>query len=188
MGVDNFIRYDLIAKAIDFYKDLGFVEINVPWHVRPEVSAITCPAPALAYRFEDGVLVGSAEQSMIQMALDGELKRECYVTCTPCFRNEPELDRFHQKYFMKVELFYFGSSDLKAVREMHAAFDSIKYDATWFFETMTDKPVQEVYTSDTDCDLEIDGIEVGSYNIRRHGNIQWVCGTGLALPRFTKVM
>jgi hypothetical protein len=34
-------------------------------------------------------------------------------------------------------------------------------------------------------DLEINGIEVGSYSRRSFGGISWTCGTGLAEPRFS---
>lgn len=187
MEDDNLIRYDLIAKAIDFYKNLGYTEINVPWHVRAEVSDITCPSPERAYEtklFEGEVLVGSAEQSMIQMGLDGQLEIDkYYVAATPCFRNEPILDRYHQKYFFKVELFYFGND--------YSAYHLIRCDADMFFKTLTDKEIVWIKNSEwnsTDTDFEIDGVEIGSYNYRSHGNISWTCGTGLALPRFTKVM
>lgn len=181
MSQDNLIRYDLIVKALDFYKSLGYKEINVPWHVRPEVSDITCPHPDLAYSFEDGVLVGSAEQSMIQMAMDGELiENHSYVAVSPCFRNEPELDVFHQKYFMKVELFHFG--------EDYQAYRTVLWDAFYFLSGLTKKPIKVVGYDDYNADFEIDGVEIGSYNNRYSNGITWVCGTGLALPRFTKVM
>jgi seryl-tRNA synthetase len=181
MDADNIIDYGLIAKALDFYKSMGYKEINVPWHVRTEVSDITCPSLDRAYPFEDGVLVGSAEQSMIQMALDGELVENIsYVTCSPCFRNEPELDRCHQKYFMKVELFHFGDD--------YQAFRKIKFDAYEFLKSLTSKQIDIVVYDGFNLDMEINGVEIGSYNYRSAKGIIWTCGTGLALPRFTKVM
>jgi hypothetical protein len=181
MENDNIIRYDLIAQALDFYKGLGYREINVPWHVRTEVSDITCPSPDRAYPFENGVLVGSAEQSMIQMALDGELVQGLsYVTVTPCFRNEPELDRYHQKYFMKVELFHFGIN--------YQAYRLIRHDAFQFLKSLTAKTIDVVEYDGRNSDMEIDGVEIGSYNFRSMNGVTWTCGTGLALPRFTKVM
>lgn len=182
MEDDNLIRYDLIAKALDFYKGLGYKEINVPWAVRPEVSDITCPSPDLAYAsklLDNDVLVGSAEQSMIQMMIDGVLPHGKYVAVTPCFRNEPVLDQYHQKYFMKVEIFTAGAS----------ASAKMMYDAKEFFKTLTNKNIDiEPHKHEMGFDLEIDGVEIGSYNFRSFGNIKWSCGTGLALPRFTKVM
>jgi seryl-tRNA synthetase len=183
MEDDNLIRYDLIAEALDYYKSKGYVEINVPWHVRPEISALTCPSPDRAYPFEDGVFVGSAEQSMIQMAVDGELvEGGYYVSCSPCFRNEPVLDQLHQKYFMKVELFHFGTDQ--------DPYNKIRRDAYNFFRTLTNKTIYWTFEneSETDTDFEIDGVEIGSYNYRTGLGITWTCGTGLALPRFTKVM
>lgn len=175
---DDRIDWQLISEAMTYYKEMGFTEIVVPWHVREEISNITCPSPDKAYPFEDGVLVGSAEQSLIQMGIEGKLQSNVpYVTCTPCFRNEHELDRFHQKYFMKVELFIW---DEYAVASLMNA-------AKTFFRTKTKNEIYPVVTGTNGLDLEIAGVEIGSYSFRRHGDVRWTCGTGLALPRFSKV-
>jgi hypothetical protein len=36
-------------------------------------------------------------------------------------------------------------------------------------------------------DLELNNIELGSYGVRKYGQLHWVYGTGLAEPRFSKV-
>lgn len=177
MEDDDRIDWQLISEAMNFYKSVGFTEITVPWHVMTEVSNITCPSPDKAYPFEDGLLVGSAEQSLIQMGIAGKLETNVpFVTCTPCFRNEYELDRFHQKYFMKVELFIWGEY----------AVASLMGVARKFFRTKTGK-ILDLSQQSTGFDLEINGVEIGSYSYRKFRDHSWTCGTGLALPRFSKV-
>ena len=178
MACDDRIDWQLISEAMTYYKGIGFTEITVPWHVLTEVSNITCPSPDKAYPFEHGVLVGSAEQSLIQMGIEGKLGHNVpYVTCTPCFRNEYELDHYHQKYFMKVELFIW---DEYAVASLMGA-------ARKFFRTKTMNEIYPIVTDAHGLDLEIDGVEIGSYSFRKYKDFRWTCGTGLALPRFSKV-
>ncbi len=42
----------------------------------------------------------------------------------------------------------------------------------------------EIVATDEGWDLEVNGIEVGSYGFRQSGGRRWACATGLALPRF----
>jgi hypothetical protein len=48
-------------------------------------------------------------------------------------------------------------------------------------------PLKVIETEDG-WDLELLGIEVGSYGIRRIGDVQYMYGTGLAEPRFGQVL
>lgn len=51
-------------------------------------------------------MVGSAEQSFLARMFEGKLKEDTlYMSITPCFRDEENLDIFTQPHFMKLELF-----------------------------------------------------------------------------------
>lgn len=130
----------------------------------------------------DGLgLVGSAEQGFLQLVLDDKLEDRyaTYMSDGPCFRPLDEgRSPYHHGYFYKLELFCLDCEDrwapfLETARE--------------FFQAHTDKKVKTVRTEEG-FDLEIDGIEVGSYGRRMVGPLDWSYGTGLALPRFSQVV
>lgn len=78
-----------LSKTVEHFTKLGFNYIEVPWLVPHEVSSITAPH-ALRGDFSTpvGDLVGSAEQSFVQMMREGLLPKGRYVALTPCFREE----------------------------------------------------------------------------------------------------
>lgn len=168
-----------IAEAQEFYETRGFRYLDVPWTVPKEISAITKPHFLKDFYIEDKVLVGSAEQSFL--SIYDELDKGLYYAITPCFRDEVE-DEWHQKNFMKLELFqkgwlhnYFISTALEYFSRYTNGLEIIEFDPTkreWNF------------------DIELGGIEVGSYGIRSYadGKFEWTYGTGLAEPRFTKAL
>lgn len=173
VGVD----WQLLGKAVFHYECAGFKVMNVPWSVPADVAAVTCPEDWRMYPFADEVLVGSAEQSFMQMQFLGELPPGKYVACTPCFRNEPVVDATHQKYFMKVELYSTEESQTgKAMEFAKAAQNFVK---AWGQSNATIVPTEE------GLDLMLAGIEIGSYSTREHNGFKWTCGTGLAEPRFS---
>lgn len=175
------IDYALLGKALDFYRYKGWTYVEVPWFASP--AAIEATLPAGASRFVMSVQtghghgqvfktpVGSAEQGLIAM----KLPPGCYVACTPCYRVEPVHSVLYQPYFMKVELFDNRGKDTYA---------NVIDDARAFFKGLGVDPVP--VTTDIGIDLELDGIEIGSYGIREHPDFgKWSYGTGLALPRFS---
>lgn len=175
------IDYALLGRAIDFYRYRGWTYVEVPWFA--STAAIEATLPADAPRFivavekggEQGVVkktpVGSAEQGLIAM----KLPPGCYVACTPCFRVEPVHSVLYQDYFMKVELFDNRGKDV---------YQNVIDDALAFFREIGVQPA--VVQTDIGIDLELDGIEIGSYGIREHPDFgKWSYGTGLALPRFS---
>lgn len=178
----SIINWKRLAEALEFYKSIGFTEIDVDWHVPRSVHDVTCSEAARMFYLKDyGVLVGSAEQSFIAMQLDGRLPPGRYVALTPCFRDEGAArDDLHALYFAKVELFSTlpDHDDERAALEMAAyAFMASQFDGA-------PAPIDSVMT-DGGVDLEIGGIEVGSYSSRTYEDISWTCGTGLAEPRFS---
>jgi seryl-tRNA synthetase len=175
------INWKLLTDALEFYKGHGFTEIPVDWHVPPASHNITCSDPDRMFHLKDyGILVGSAEQAFIDLQLNGRLPQGRFVALTPCFRDEGAgRDGLHALYFMKVELY---STLPDAVQD--GELNELCLRARDFMESQTRLPVLSVLTEDG-IDLEINGIEVGSYSRRSFGGISWTCGTGLAEPRFS---
>lgn len=170
-----------LSWAIDTYhRVFGFAPVEVPWIVPRSVMRITCPDDDRIIRASDlGDLVGSAEQSFLALQRDG-LPPGRYVACTPCFRNEPVLDDLHRLTFMKVELYQtVDVTDEKLDAMIDAALRVFRWLGAEHLETV---PTEEGF------DLMLNGVEIGSYGIRRIPGHAWIYGTGLAEPRFTTAL
>jgi hypothetical protein len=188
-------QYNRLFRAMEYYEELGFRPIDVPWTASKEVIDITRPAWAgeETLQYSAGNIqhcpVASAEQSFLQLQLDairtGTRIHGSFVGITPCFRNEPTLGELHQAYFMKVELISWDRTDHQALQEM---LDCAKD----FFDRWIDVDVIDNTDPDPIGEIAIDiiakhtGIELGSYGIRNHPSVgRWLYGTGLAEPRLT---
>ncbi len=176
------INYKLIAKAIDAYERQGYVYIDTPWFVRPEIIEATLPIDRSGFTLGHptlmpGSLVGSAEQGFLQMMVDNQIKPGYYCSAGPCFRDEPIVDELHLYNFFKLELIVIASLNviLPSARR-------IAHDAQQAIEDVCGVGCKLITTEDG-FDFEINGIEVGSYGTRQYLNYHWVYGTGLALPR-----
>jgi hypothetical protein len=172
------IDYQKIAAAIGFYKQNDFEYVDVPWVVSEDTMLITAPRKTGIINSDFGCLVGSAEQSFLQMIKDKELPLGKYVACTPCFRQEQE-DYFHKPYFMKVELIRTDKVDEESLQEMINMCLS-------FFSVYTPCSIEK-----TDIGFDIiseNRVELGSYGIRKHADTgPWLYGTGCAEPRLSTV-
>lgn len=184
------INYSLISKAIKSYKKLGYQYIEVPWMVPKHVIDITLPPKRQAYKAvsssvyadDDSYLVGSAEQSFLSLIIDKKLKDGKYVAASPCFRDEIE-DKYHFKTFFKVELIHYCSQGLLSRIDLN----DVILDAKEVLEQFTDKKVKFVHLEDNTYDLQIEGVEVGSYGLRHYADFNWIYGTGIAEPRFSSL-
>ncbi|RWL22524.1 MAG: hypothetical protein EOR63_32315 [Mesorhizobium sp.] len=175
------VDWKRLAAALDWYEGAGFRRISLPWHARREVIEVTCPAPERQYALPGvGTLVGSAEQSFMQMQFDGLLPKGRWVSLTPCFRAEPVFDDLHHPYFMKVELY--SNEDTQEALDIELAETARR-----FMRLHGAREVDVVRTY-IGYDLEIGGVEVGSYSTREHNGHVWTCGTGLAEPRFSQAV
>lgn len=173
------VNWSLLSGALKWYESRGFRQVSLPWHTRKEVNMITCPEPSMCFDLPGfGGLVGSAEQSFMERHFDGMLEPGRWVSLTPCFRNEPVFDETHLPYFMKVELY---SNELEETGDRALEFAIL---AKKFMDSVGVNTAQIVDTN-IGYDLEINGIEVGSYSTRSHKDFVWTCGTGLAEPRFS---
>lgn len=177
MDIGPNISWKNLLKAIQLYEAAGFTYIEVPWLVSEKAIKSTFQghqSPTL----KDLYAVGSAEQSFVQLQLDGKLPPGRYVTMTPCFRDEPVIDELHQNHFMKVE-FYITDDTSQNMFEVYVKL------ARTLFSALCETTPKIVKKNDGTLDIEINGIEVGSYGIREYEGTTWVYGTALAEPRFT---
>lgn len=174
------IDYALLARAKDFYVDRGFTYIEVPWAVSPESSLTTAPNEDCVYiTTRNEHLVGSAEQSFIELTHQGSLQPEIdYCAISPCFRRD-EPDDTHSRWFMKLELFSFSNRRLpqsvKLYRYIEMAEMMFREIAGVQTYRKHEKGILDLYHKD---------LELGSYGVRMiHSNIICTFGTGIALPR-----
>ena len=172
------IDYGRLDGSLRFYESNGFKRIESPWTVTKDVSDITKPPGGKDWEImgKDKVLVASGEQSFLYLYLKGFLPKGRYQTVTPCFREEP-FDRTHTKYFIKNELMI---TDDVSEESLKFVINICKQ----FYETELETIVDIIETKDG-FDLEVSGIEIGSYGIRSCEYLKWIYGTGLAEPRMT---
>ena len=175
------IDYSLIDKSILYYEDKGFRRIEAPWTVSKQIDDITRPKERIPFQLKhnDKCLVGSGEQSFLYLYLKGFLPKGQFQTVTPCFRFE-SFDFLHTKYFIKNELIKTDEVDDKSLSKVVEA-------SLQFFNFYFPK-AKIVSVSDQSYDIEIDGIELGSYGIRQCDFLTWIYGTGCAEPRMSSLM
>lgn len=168
----NALAWQNISTAISHYINKGYSYQDVPWFVDSEINSITFPTR--------NSMVGSAEQGFLDLAIRQNLVSGPLCSCTPCYRDETRITPIHFQYFMKVELFELCST----VEQAQQCVEHISQCAFEFFQTMTDLSLTIVQTN-IGHDIELQGIEIGSYGWRQHEDIIWAYGTGLAEPRFS---
>jgi hypothetical protein len=175
------LDYRYIADAQDYYSEHRYTPVAVPWVIGDEAYSATIPDGVARYETLGGFLVGSAEQSFIQMLLDGVEPLGRMQAASPCFRDE-EHDELHSPYFFKLELFDNTlPMDTKSVL-------SVLDDARGFMERyLPTKLVQEGPTS-WDIVSAHSGVELGSYGVRKVAEHSWIYGTGVALPRLQQAV
>lgn len=173
------IDYTLLGEACNYYKELGYKQIETPWMVSPEANGSTYEGDTdFAYALKNGKeLVCSAEQGFVQMWMGGKLKLEkMYYSVSPCFRGD-HLDTTHSNWFMKLELCCFSKTAEPYSRMLSDAmncFDEVGHVMTTIVGT------------DSTIDLMYGDLELGSYGARKMCDGVFLnYGTGIALPRFT---
>jgi seryl-tRNA synthetase len=90
------INWKNISLAVDFYKNRGYSYIEVPWIVSKEAINVTLPKDHYSLYTKYGDLVGSAEQSFIQLLMYKMIFAGKYVAVSSCFRDD-DLDEFHSR-------------------------------------------------------------------------------------------
>lgn len=176
------VNWRYIEQAVDHYKLWNFTYVETPWRTDPKINEITLPKGAKMFTDSSGhALVGSAEQGFLQLMTEGKLKRNVkYVSAGPCFRDDP-VDDIHQKQFFKVELF--AALENKEIADGVAI--NMLESAERFFRLLAPHGV-EIVKESHGYDIQLHGIEIGSYGVRSHEGIgYWAFGTGIAEPRFS---
>lgn len=195
------IDYGVIDRATRRYARVGFDRVEVPWLVSRQISDITKPPGCSTYdvqkesKLATKSFVASAEQSFLYLIAKGQLPViGKYQAITPCMRDEA-FDETHVKYFMKCELItYWHHGGVTSPRETaDAQLKSTIDDARRFFlsEIRTaglGENLLDVVPTSQGYDIVYDGTEIGSYGVRRSGLCTWVYGTGVAEPRFSRVI
>ena len=175
----NFIDYRILSAGLNHYESLGYSYREAPWVVSNEAIQVTLPPNRQAQTLPYGTLVGSAEQSFIELLMQGEnVTKACAVT--PCFRDESAYDVLHHAYFMKLELIHTDAT----VKNLKSMIN----DARAFFSQYLE--VDVIKTGDNMYDI-VDaqqGTELGSYGFRSFENVSFIYGTGVALPRLSTVL
>ena len=185
--MDRVPEYSILEKAIEKYTDpmIGGCEFkDVPWFIDFDTAMITCPSPDLLAKSDTKSFVGSAEQGFLQLEVEKKLPKGKFVACTPCFRFGDNQDDLHQEQFMKVELYQNDIVNEDELNHMIIVASTVMRG----FLTLEQCTLLETVKTDDGFDINLNGIEVGSYGIRRHQDIEWVYGTGIALPRFTNAI
>lgn len=191
----TFVNYKILDRSIDFYEGRGYKRVESPWLISEGISDMTRPSFAAQYVVHkeggnvlgDGkrkALVASGEQSFLYMIAKGYLPPGTYQTITPCFRNEP-FDETHVKYFMKNELINYGNSKMDYEMILSDAHDFFKSILEWNF---IDPKYLRIVKTDIGHDIELNGVEIGSYGLRENTMARWCYGTGVAEPRFSMLM
>ncbi len=184
------IDYKLLYKAVKYFGKNGFTQIEVPWRVSKE--AINCTFDSnLAFKTENKFLIGSAEQGLIQYILQNQLLDGQIMAVSPCFRNEKE-DYYHQQEFMKLELMYLCDY---YITKFDNSFKLFREQVLGFLTKELRINVSDIVIKETTDnislyseDILINGIEYGSYGIRTINGKYYIYGTGIALPRASKIL
>lgn len=176
------INWQAISESILYYQDVGYQYTETPWIVPNEISQSTFEGPVATITLDNknkGDLVGSAEQGFIHLINENKITPGKYVSAGPCFRLSENIDRIHQEYFFKVELVHILNNE-----EPKPMLEIMTQQAINALTGLSMYPPTIIET-DIGLDIEINGIEVGSYGIRTFKNFSWVYGTGIAEPRFS---
>lgn len=174
-----FIDYRKFAAALDHYESRGYQYREVPWVVDHASMAVTLPPELPATRVQYGDLVGSGEQSFIELMRRGEqVLKACCIT--PCFRIEENYDELHHPYFMKCELINTDAT--------HENLQQMIDDARQFFDTYTETEIETTGPNMYDIVDTRLHTELGSYGFRLYNDMKFIYGTGLALPRLDSVL
>lgn len=186
------IEWRLLSQALEHYRQLGYDQVETPWVIPTPYMDGTKPHYHKTFEMTKGQfkdqpneLVGSAEQGFVYLKSRGLLPAgDQFMSVSPCFRVE-NFDETHLPWFMKLELFI---NDANPERLGFMIEDCVE-----IFKMLNERDycpfekIEVVKIGDT-FDIEMNGIEIGSYGIRRHFDRKedYIYGTGIALPRFTQ--
>jgi hypothetical protein len=183
----------MLHKAIEAWRAQGFRYVDLPWMVPKEFSDATRPPECRDLRTLYGSFVASGEQSFLQLWDAGQLSgARGYVGWTPCLRDE-KLDALHQHGFMKAE--WFVPLVGEHPHDWAAVLPQLVTTQVEIFKLVAHEcgevsqgALEVVALGPEQVDIELNGVEIGSYGRREFRGRYYLYGTALALPRFTSAM
>ena len=186
---NNFEIYNidlpLLIKAMNYYQSAGYTPLSVPMIVSHEAIGVTLPSNIKAKQHCDGLLngfyVGSAEQSAYQMLADDSYISGKFMMLTPCQRSEAYLDCHHMETFLKLELVQINTNICTPI--IDDVFSFLKKE----FSNSEIEIVEDLF-GNSSKDINVNGVEVGSYGYRNFEGNSVQYGTGLALPRISQAI
>lgn len=184
------IDYNLLTKAINYFNKKNFKQIEVPWAVSSEAINATFNTDD-SFKSNDKYLIGSAEQGVLELIIQNKINSNQIMSVSPCFRNEIE-DYLHQKQFIKLELIFLYNGVLNKDNAVYYFFKRTVIDFLTeelkipkkFIKMQTINESNSLFSED----ILINDIEYGSYGIRKFREYYYIYGTGIALPRASKIL
>lgn len=177
------INYNFLAKSLEFFENKDFKRMETPWWVSSEIKNVTFNKEC-RFKFTDGkCLVGSGEQGFLHLMSKGILPAGSYCTLTPCFREDTN-GIYYQKNFMKIEL-------IETAFVNERMLDSIVKLCLENFKQLIPSELHYLLTivkTSEGFDINFNNVEIGSYGIRKYEFLHWIYATGLAEPRFSKIL
>ncbi|QYC52485.1 putative serine tRNA ligase [Salmonella phage SSBI34] len=182
------ISMNSILWAAEYWKKKGFDPCRVPMCVSDKAMSHTAPVEGVDFRYkhhDETYFVASAEQSFLQMDIDGEVfPGEMLMALTPCFRSES--DSTHYSIFLKLELFAYARTNDKDSAEMEACEWAFMAKDLFYNQLGLNDGRLKVIDTDIGFDLMYGDLELGSYGGRISTTGRWyVYGTGIAEPRYS---
>ncbi len=177
------IDYQYITDSIKYYEDVDYERIEVPWMVSPNIEKITRPSnyKPFVIQHTNRCLVGSAEQSFLQLYVNESLPLGQFQAVTPCFRDEIP-DTLHKEWFIKNELIKTDSCTLTDLQDM------INKALEFFRRYIGCNIIETKQGFDIIARIHSQEYELGSYGIRQAGRLVWIYGTGCAEPRLSTLI
>jgi len=180
-----------MARNLEFWQQKGYCFVSLPWVADSFYTEATRPAWGIAQPQlgRHGDLLASGEQAFLQLAHQLQLPHgKRFIGWTPCFRNEPLFDARHHLYFLKTELFVLVNPE-----EASAVVNQlVQGSLAWMQKELELQGADlsqlcavAIPGSDLEWDIELNGVEVGSYGYRTHFGHNYVYGTACAEPRFS---
>lgn len=186
----NIIDYQLLYHAIKYFAKKGFTQIETPWRVSEKAINATFKSDD-AFKCDDKFLVGSAEQGFLELRLQNKISFGSFMSVSPCFRNETP-DYYHQQEFMKLELIHISDHILDKNSKVYTMFREMVINFIRKELKINGSEIALLETTDINSiyseDIIIHGIEYGSYGIREFNSLYYIYGTGIALPRASKIL
>lgn len=177
------IDLHMLYNAINFYKDRGYEMLTAPMCVGKEAILETLPDNCFPKEHINGLYyVGSGEQSLYEM-INQNPNEKCsgsYMILTPCQRDD-EPDETHFEIFLKLELISFDD-DKDIVGDAYEFFLDVCCDDHIPLSKL------KIVRTETGNDIELDGVEIGSYGSNFYKGHKIKYGTGLAMPRTSQAI